>query len=714
MRIILVDDDSGVIQSLLPILKQMPGHEVQAAVDGDRAFEHATAMGGVDLLITDVVMEPVDGIRLFEHLGTAYPGLRTIFMSGYDLSDYARHTQGHQVLTKPIDTNDFRAAVEREVAACASAAAPRTVAAAGHPSLSAPPSSAAAGASVSATRTHNPAASTRPPGMPAAPGGNGEFELFDPVARAHSIDGESLIGQTLGAYQIVSFLGDGHLGSAYAAVQTSINRTVGLKVLDPDRQKDEALKARFIGDARAKAHVQHPSILSVYEAGEADGRIYYAREYVDGQTLAELQQGGSFVDVPTGLKIIRAAAEGLSYLHVNNIPHSALDASSLYLSADGEPRLANLAIQISEMPSTIETEIQTLGRIMTGILPDAQQLPPPLRVLLGRMVQSPTSGLTGFGQLLQAVKALEPKNVPVEAAKISARDRAAVEAVEAARRQRRKSFWFNIISLTILFAIVVFIILKKFVFSNERRIQAMVEIPAGKYLLSDGRMVEIPEPFWIDKYEVTWAEYHRFLQYLDQHPTSDQDFRHPAMPRFFTHRPEYWDIFYGRAAKGLPVRSIPIDLNCPVVEVRWWDAYAYANWLGRELPTADEWEVAASGGKGLKYPWGDEFDPTKSNTNADYQPKDPGAKGTVDGYNFWNPVDKISGDVSLFGVVGMAGNVAEWTGTWTPDKQLRVVKGGSFAQGDPNLSSKMTQDPSKPEEFIGFRTISRTNPNTAK
>ncbi|MEO8353344.1 MAG: SUMF1/EgtB/PvdO family nonheme iron enzyme [Chthoniobacteraceae bacterium] len=366
------------------------------------------------------------------------------------------------------------------------------------------------------------------------------------------------------------------------------------------------------------------------------------------------------------------------------------------------------------MPSTIESEIQTLGRIMTAILPDAQELPPPLRVLLSRMVQSPTSGLNAFGTLLQAVKALEPKNVPVEAAKISARDRAAVEAVEAARKQRRKSFWLNIASLTLLFAIVVFIVLKKFVFSNERRIQAMVEIPAGTYPLADGRKVEIREPFWIDKYEVTWAEYHRFLRYLDQHPTSDQDFRHSAMPRFFTHRPENWDIFYGRAAKGLPVHSTPIDLNCPVVEVRWWDAYAFANWLGRELPTADEWEVAASGGKGYKFPWGNEFDPAKANTNSDYQPTDPAAKGSVDGYNFWNPVDKVSGDTSPFGAVGMAGNVAEWTATWTPDKKLLVVKGGSFAQGDPNLSSKMTQDPSTPEEYIGFRTISRTNPKTAQ
>jgi hypothetical protein len=54
-------------------------------------------------------------------------------------------------------------------------------------------------------------------------------------------------------------------------VQLSINRPVGLKVLDTSRQNDPTAKGRFIADARAKAHVQHPSILSVYEAGESEG-----------------------------------------------------------------------------------------------------------------------------------------------------------------------------------------------------------------------------------------------------------------------------------------------------------------------------------------------------------------------------------------------------------------------------------------------------------
>ena len=147
----------------------------------------------------------------------------------------------------------------------------------------------------------------------------------------------------------------------------------------------------------------------------------------------------------------------------------------------------------------------------------------------------------------------------------------------------------------------------------------------------------------------------------------------------------------------------------------WWDAYAYAHWLGRELPSEDEWEVAASGGTPQKYPWGEDFEEKKVNSNADHTPRNPGAKGLKDGFNFWNPVDAISGDKSRFGVVGMAGNVSEWTNTWTPDNRFPIIKGGSYESADVRLDKRMADhDPNKGEESIGFRTISRTPPNAEK
>jgi formylglycine-generating enzyme required for sulfatase activity len=146
--------------------------------------------------------------------------------------------------------------------------------------------------------------------------------------------------------------------------------------------------------------------------------------------------------------------------------------------------------------------------------------------------------------------------------------------------------------------------------------------------------------------------------------------------------------------------------------VTWWDAYAYARWLGRELPTEAEWEKAARGEKGLQFPWGDEADPRRANTNADYNERNPGAKATVDGFNYWGDVDKQKKDKSPYGVIGMAGNVSEWVVDWVDTKP--VLKGGNFSVGLQPLSSRVANRlPGDAQEYIGFRTVTHKAPEKA-
>ncbi|WP_425510134.1 SUMF1/EgtB/PvdO family nonheme iron enzyme [Verrucomicrobium spinosum] len=97
-----------------------------------------------------------------------------------------------------------------------------------------------------------------------------------------------------------------------------------------------------------------------------------------------------------------------------------------------------------------------------------------------------------------------------------------------------------------------------------------------------------------------------------------------------------------------------------------------------------------------------------------------GKGGDVDGYNYWAPVNKISKDVSPEGIVGMAGNVEEWTSTWSthpdyPDLLVPVVRGGHFAQKTPsNVLSSRTYAQSASEATLarGFRTVSDKAPET--
>jgi tRNA A-37 threonylcarbamoyl transferase component Bud32 len=331
--------------------------------------------------------------------------MRTILISGYDLSEYGEQMQGSTLLTKPFEPGTLVDAIEQELARTGEApttAAQPHVASVAEP-IAQEPIAPSLHAMDSPVETSEVAPvpgvpfAAAPPSVTAAPVPRAAATAFaasqpgsgaSRPAPAAGSDGESLIGQTLGSYQIVNQLGEGRWGTVYSAVQTSINRPVGLKILDASKSHDQLTKGRFIADARAKAHVQHPTILSVYEAGEVDGRVFFAQEFVDGQNLAQMQESGQKITEPIALKILRTIGEGLSYLHVQTIPHSAVTASSIYLGNDGLPRLSNLATQYAEQSVPAENEIQVLGRALLPLLPSAQTLSPGLRALLGRMVQA--------------------------------------------------------------------------------------------------------------------------------------------------------------------------------------------------------------------------------------------------------------------------------------------------------------------------------------
>ena len=109
MKILLVDDDGDMIHVVLPALTSLRDAEVHVAHGGPEALEYATEWGSVDLLITDVVMKPMDGFTLRHEVEKLSPGVKTIFMTGYDLADYADYMTGAQVLTKPFEIAALRA-----------------------------------------------------------------------------------------------------------------------------------------------------------------------------------------------------------------------------------------------------------------------------------------------------------------------------------------------------------------------------------------------------------------------------------------------------------------------------------------------------------------------------------------------------------------------------------------------------------------------------
>lgn len=100
--------------------------------------------------------------------------------------------------------------------------------------------------------------------------------------------GDLPAGTRIASYQIEQLIGRGGMAVVYRAIDVRLDRPVALKILAPELAADDAFRQRFIRESRAAAAVDHPNVIPVFEAGEADGMLFIAMRYVSGQDVRAL------------------------------------------------------------------------------------------------------------------------------------------------------------------------------------------------------------------------------------------------------------------------------------------------------------------------------------------------------------------------------------------------------------------------------------------
>jgi eukaryotic-like serine/threonine-protein kinase len=165
------------------------------------------------------------------------------------------------------------------------------------------------------------------------------------------------MSQKYGRYRILKELGKGTMGVVYQAHDPQIDRLVALKVLRPDRLTSEAFVARFLKEARAIGRLSHPHIVTIYDAGEDQGTIYIAMEYLEGEAFNEVLRSGR-LSVPQCVELARQIAATLDYAHRQGIVHRDIKPSNIILSRDNHVKLTDFGIaRIEEAASGQETQV---------------------------------------------------------------------------------------------------------------------------------------------------------------------------------------------------------------------------------------------------------------------------------------------------------------------------------------------------------------------
>ena len=151
--------------------------------------------------------------------------------------------------------------------------------------------------------------------------------------------------ERIGRYRIVERIGKGAMGVVFAARDDLMDRNVALKVLVADLDGEPDIRARFFREAQVAARLVHPNVVTIFDIGEEDGRLYMVMELLRGQTLADyLRDRAGRLDFEWKLDAILQVCDGLSMAAAAGVSHRDIKPGNLFVQSDGTVKILDFGI----------------------------------------------------------------------------------------------------------------------------------------------------------------------------------------------------------------------------------------------------------------------------------------------------------------------------------------------------------------------------------
>jgi serine/threonine-protein kinase len=157
---------------------------------------------------------------------------------------------------------------------------------------------------------------------------------------------QAIVTGRLGRYELLGELGRGAMGVVFRARDPIIDRVVALKTIDPGRsgEANARFAERFFQEARSAGRLNHPNIVTIYDAGEAGGEAYIAMEYLEGTSLRQMLDEQAPLPVQRAVEIAGQVARGLAYAHEHGVVHRDIKPANIIIQRNRRPKITDFGI----------------------------------------------------------------------------------------------------------------------------------------------------------------------------------------------------------------------------------------------------------------------------------------------------------------------------------------------------------------------------------